>query len=152
MGKQDKKPVTEVETEKLKAQVEELTNHWKRALADYQNLERRLNQERTDFVQYANTSLITKLLLVLDHLERAQAHLKDEGLELALKEFRRVLAEEGLSEIEVIGKEFDPQAMEAVEIVAGEKHNEVVEVLAKGYRLKEKVIRPAKVKINQNNH
>jgi molecular chaperone GrpE len=150
MAKQDKRPAAAEETEKLKAQVEELTNHWKRALADYQNLERRFNQEKTEFVQYANTSLILRLLSVLDHLERAQAHLKDEGLELALKEFRRVLAEEGLSEIEVVGKEFDPQAMEAVEIVPGEKDHEVVAVLAKGYCLKEKVIRPAKVKISQS--
>jgi len=150
MGKQDKKLTAEAKVEELKAQVEELTNHWKRALADYQNLEKRLAQEKADFVQYANTGLITKLLLVLDHLERAQGHLNDEGLKLALKEFRRVLAEEGLVEVEVIGKEFDPEAMEAVEIIPGERNNEVVAVLAKGYRLKDKVIRPAKVKISQN--
>ncbi len=149
MTKHDKKPIASEKVEKLQAQVEELTNHWKRALADYQNLERRLNQEKGDFVQYANSNLILKLLLVLDHLERAQAHVEDEGLGIAIKEFQRVLAEEGLSEIEVMGREFNPQEMEAVGVVAGEKENLVAEVIAKGYRLKEKVIRPAKVKISQ---
>jgi molecular chaperone GrpE len=150
MTKQDKRLAAEEETEKLKGEIEELTNRWKRALADYQNLERRLNQEKTDFVQYANHNLITKLLSVLDHLERAQAHLKDDGLALALREFCRVLADEGLSEIEVLGMEFNPQEMEAVGTVPGEKENAVAEVVAKGYHLKDKVIRPAKVKINKS--
>jgi len=130
-------------------QIEELTNSWKRALADYQNLVRRYEIEKKDFVAFANANLILKLLTVLDHLEKAQEHLQDEGLALAIKQFKAVLTEEGLEEIEALGKEFNPEEMEAIEITEGEKSGQVTEVLMKGYRLKGKVIRVAKVKVNQ---
>ncbi|HUW24504.1 MAG TPA: nucleotide exchange factor GrpE [Patescibacteria group bacterium] len=149
MVKQEKKLGAEKNLVELKSRVEELTNLWKRALADYQNLERRFEREKADFVQHANNNLILKQLSVLDHLERAQGHLQDEGLAMAIKEFKRVLAEEGLMEIEVLGKQFDPQEMEAVETVEGEEENEAVEVVSKGYRLKNKVIRVAKVKVSK---
>jgi len=125
-----------------------LTNNWKRALADYQNLQRRCEQEKAEFVLYAGSSLILKLLSSLDCLEKAQAHLKDEGLDLAIGEFKNILSEEGLEEIGVQGKEFNPVEMEAVETAQGEK-GKVVEVLSKGYKLKNKVIRPAKVKVGR---
>lgn len=153
MAKQDKKTSVglDIRERELKKEVEAMTNQWKRALADYQNLEKRYCQEKAEFVQFANTGLILKLLSVLDHLERAQEHLKDNGLELAIKEFDRVLTEEGLEEIEVLGQEFNPAEMEAVATVAGEENNKAVEVVSKGYRLKGKVIRPAKVKVSQVN-
>lgn len=127
--------------------IEELTNNWKRALADYQNLVRRYEIEKADFVAYANTNLVLKLLAVLDHFDRAQEYLKDPGLELAIKQFRGVLSEEGLVEIEALEKEFNPEEMEAVEVVEGKESGKVAEVIAKGYRLKDKVIRVAKVKV-----
>ena len=130
-------------------QIEELTNNWKRVLADYQNLEKRYEREKNDFVQYANANLILKLLLVLDHLKRAQEHLKDSGLDLAIKEFKRVLEEEGLEEIETIGEDFSPETMEAVEVVRGGDGEKVVEEICKGYKLKGKVIRVAKVKVGE---
>ena len=142
MTRQDK-------AEELKQKIEELSNNWKRALADYQNLEKRHEREKAEFVQFANSSLILKLLSVLDNLERAQEHLKDNGLELAIGEFKRVLAEDGLEEIEVSGKEFNPAEMEAVETVEGEEDNKVVEAVYKGYRLKDRLVRPAKVKVSQ---
>ncbi|MCL5091020.1 MAG: nucleotide exchange factor GrpE, partial [Patescibacteria group bacterium] len=117
-------------------------------LADYQNLEKRFQREKEEFTQFANTNLLLKLIIVLDHFERAQAHLKDPGLDLALKELKKILQEEGLVEIEALGKEFNPLEMEAVAIIEGSgKDNEVAEVLAKGYSLKGKTVRPAKVKV-----
>jgi len=133
----------------LKKQIEDLTGRWKRALADYQNLEKRQLREKEEFVQYAAGSLTKKFLSVLDHLEKAQEHLKDAGLDLAVKEFKRVLEEEGIAEIEVLGKEFDPMEMEAVEMIEGEEDNKVAAVITKGYRLKNKVIRPAKDKVSK---
>ncbi len=148
MTKQDKKAaVEESKNQDLERQIIELTGHWKRALADYQNLEKRHEREKAEFVEYANSGLILKLVAVLDHLERAQAHLKDDGLDLAIKEFEKVLTEEGLQEIEALGKEFNPLEMEAVEIVTGEKNNQIAEVVNKGYSLKGRVIRPARVKV-----
>lgn len=130
-------------------EIEELTNRWKRALADYQNLEKRYTREKADFVAYAGSNLILKLLSVLDHLGKVKSYLKDEGLEIALREFKRVLEEEGLREIEAVGKDFDPLLMEAVETVRSDKIGKVVEEVTKGYQLKDKIIRVAKVKVGR---
>ncbi len=127
--------------------IEELTNNWKRALADYQNLQKRYEKEKIEFAQYANGTLVLKLLSTLDYLEKVQGYLKDDGLDLAVKEFKNVLTDEGLKEVEAQGKKFNPEEMEAVEKVDGEEE-EVIEVLIKGYRLKDKLIRPAKVKVS----
>lgn len=130
-------------------EIEELTNRWKRALADYQNLEKRYTREKADFVAYAGSNLILKLLSVLDHLEKVKSYLKDEGLEIAIREFKRVLEEEGLKEIEAVGKDFDPLSMEAIETVRSDKIGKVIEEVTKGYQLKDKIIRVAKVKVGR---
>lgn len=140
--------MTKKDAKILKKEIETLTNSWKRALADYQNLQKRYEKEKADFIQFANAGLILKLLAVLDHLERVQTYLEDDGLDLAIREFKKVLIEEGLDEIEVVDKEFNPEEMEAVETVEGEE-GKVAEVLCKGYQLKGKVIRPSKVKVGQ---
>ena len=127
--------------------IDELTNNWKRALADYQNLLKRSEKEKIEFALYANSSLILRLLSVLDYLEKIQDYLKDEGLALAIKEFKVVLTEEGLMEVEALGKKFSPDSMEAVETIEG-KEEKVIEVSSKGYYLKDKLIRPAKVKVS----
>lgn len=130
-------------------QIEDLTNRWKRALADYQNLEKRYEKEKVDFVQFANANLILKLLTTLGHLEMAAEHLKDDGLDLIITEFKKVLNGEGLEEIKASGEEFNPETMEAVEVIKGGQSNKVAEVISKGYLLKEKVLLPAKVKVYQ---
>ena len=135
--------------DKKDLEIEELTTNWKRALADYQNLVKRSEAEKIEVVAYANTNLILKLLVVLDHFEKAQNYLKDSGLDLAIKQFRGVLLEEGLQEIEAMGKDFNPLEMEAVEVQKEGENNKVVQVIAKGYRLKGKIIRVAKVKVSQ---
>ncbi len=130
-----------------KKQIEDLTNRWKRALADYQNLEKRYEKEKADFVQFANSNLILKLLNILGHLEKASEHLKDEGLDLVIVEFKRLLNNEGLEEIDCLGKPFDPEIMEAIEVVKGGEANRVAEVVGKGYMLKGRLLSAAKVKV-----
>lgn len=120
----------------------------KRALADYQNLKKRVEKEKLDYVKFATSSLIDKLLSVIDDLERADNHLKDKGLRLAIDQFRSILNLEGVKEIEVLGLEFDPQTSDCVELVKGSK-NKIIEVTKKGYYLNEKVLRPAQVKVGQ---
>ncbi|MBL7159298.1 nucleotide exchange factor GrpE [Candidatus Microgenomates bacterium] len=131
---------------KLEEEVLELTNKWKRACADYDNLEKRMRQEKEEFVKFAGAVILDKLLPVLDSLEKCQVHLKDKGLGLILSQFKKVLESEELEEIQVAGEEFDPQVMDAVEMIKGEK-NKVIEVVLKGYQLNKKVLRPAKVKV-----
>ena len=132
----------------LLKQVKDLDNKWKRALADYQNLEKRLEREKREFVKFSNAALLDKLLAVLDDLERAELHLKDKGLKIALDQFRSVLRTEGIEEIKALGKKFDPNLMDCVEVVKGKK-DRVIGVVRKGYSLNNKVFRPVRVKVGQ---
>ena len=132
----------------LEQKLSEMENNWKRALADYKNLEKRIVEERVDFVSYSTSLLISRLLNVLDNLENLEKHNGDMGFKLTLKEFRQILNEEGLLEIDTLGKDFDSNTMEAIETVEGEERK-AVEVVLKGYMLKNKLLRPAKVKVGQ---
>ena len=120
----------------------------KRALADYQNLKKRVEGERLEFVKYVLEQFLVKLLPVVDALEAAQAHLKNQGLDLALKQLKAVLAEEEVTEINLLNQLFDPKMAECVETVPGKK-DRVVSVSQKGYLLNEKVLRPARVTVGK---
>lgn len=128
---------------------EQLENQLKRALADYQNLERRVGEERTLLSQLSSALVIEKFLPVLDNLESAQSHLNDEGLALVIKQFKEVLTAEGVEELEAEGMEFDPNLHEAAEVTEGETDNLVVKVLANGYKMNDRVIRPTKVVVSR---
>lgn len=135
-------------TKKVEPKLEDLENRLKRVLADYANLEKRVVREKGDFVKLANAQLLDKMLSVLDDLELCEGHLKDKGLSLVCSRFQEVLASEDVEKIKALGKKFNPETMDAVEIVPGPK-NKVVEVVLKGYLLNDKVLRPAKVKVGQ---
>ena len=134
--------------EQLEKRVGELENNWKRALADYKNLEKRTAEERDQIISFSNLVLISQLIPVLDNLELMEKHLGDAALSMIVKEFKQVLTNEGLEEIDASGKEFDPITMEAVETVDGEP-NKVIEIVQKGYLLKNKLIRPTRVKVGK---
>ena len=144
-----KKTDTNKEIADLKNQIEDLTNKWKRALADYQNLEKRTVARITDSAKYSAENIIIKLLPVLDTLKQAEKHIKDQGLALAISSFKDVLKSEGVEKVEVLGKKFEPREMEAIEVQASDKEDEVIEELRPGYRLGEKVIRVAQVKVSK---
>lgn len=127
----------------------ELENQLKRALADYQNLERRVSEERQLLGQLSTALIIEKFLPVLDNLEAAQAHLNDQGLALVIKQFKDVLSSEDVTEIEADGAQFDPNLHEAVETTEGTDEGSIVKILAKGYKMEGKVIRPAKVVVSR---
>lgn len=137
---------TKLKIEQLEKKAEELENNWKRALADYKNLEKRVEEDRENWVLFANEGLIKKLLPIADNLEKLAEHFNDKGADLIVKELRNVLQEFGVEEIKTDGSEFDPMKMEAIEMVKGER-NKVVETISKGYMLKDKLIRPAVVKV-----
>lgn len=130
----------------LHQQVTDLEAKWKRAVADYRNLERRVNDQQRVVVKWANAMLIEKLLVIMDDLGRANKQLQDKGLELVIERFRDVLKSEGVEPIEALGRDFDPELMECLETVAGVK-NQVVKVVLTGYTLNGKVLRPAKVAV-----
>jgi molecular chaperone GrpE len=147
MDNVDQRP-TEKTLEELEARISELENNWKRALADYQNLEKRAVEERNNYISFSNLVLISQLLPVLDNLETMERHLNDTGLKMIVKEFHRILQNEGVEEVEALGRKFDPLTMEAVETVEGEP-NIVKEIEQKGYLLKGKLVRPARVKVGR---
>jgi molecular chaperone GrpE len=134
----------------LRAELEETRAQFMRARADYQNLERRSQEERREFGRYQLTSLVLNFLPVLDDLERALELAGDasdawlEGVRLVEQKFRGVLEAAGVTEIEALGLPFDPKRHEAVTAAPGPE-GRVVQVTRRGYVLQERVIRPASV-------
>ncbi len=135
--------------EKDNNELENLENQLKRALADYQNLEKRIAQEKSEWIKMANKDLILRLLPGLDSLILAKKHTKDEGVIVSIKHFLDVLEAEGIKKIETEGKEFDPKTMEVVSTTEG-KENMVVDELRAGYTLYGTVIRPAQVVVGKS--
>lgn len=138
---------TNQKIKELEEKLAEMTNNWKRALADYQNLEKRQAQERESLQTVLSAGIILKFLPILDNLERASLHIKDDGLLLVLRQFREVLASQGVREIELKDARFDPQFCEAVGVVEGKEEGKIAQVVEKGYQLNGKVIRTTKVKV-----
>lgn len=138
-----------VELEKLKKERDGYKNKYLRALADYQNLEKRIIEDRQEVLKDANKQLILKLLTFLDNLDKAEVFVKDHGLKMAKDNFFQLLKNEGLEEIQILGKEFNPHLAEVIDVVKGEKDNIVVGVLRKGYKLNDKIVRVAQVKVSK---
>jgi molecular chaperone GrpE len=122
----------------------------RRAQADYQNLQRRVQEDRVKLMKMAGRSVLESILEPLDNLYLAGEQLKDPGLKMVLQQFNQVLKEEGLEEVAVMGKEFDAQTMDVVDkqVVDDPKQlSKVIKVMRRGYRLNGEVIRHAKVVI-----
>jgi molecular chaperone GrpE len=140
---------SEAETKTDPIITEDYKDQYLRALADYQNLLRQTQKEKTEFFRYALADFLADLLPVYDNLKMSIANLKEdeqkspwvEGVKYVLKQFKDILTERGVEEIKTVGEKFDHETMEAVE---GE--GELVEREIKaGYKLNGKVISPAKV-------
>lgn len=156
--------VSQEEFEKLKNDFDSLQNQLKRAVADYQNLEKRVTEGRSELSSWATTDLIQRILPSLEHFDKALTGASEEekksgwykGVELALQQLKAVLRDEGLEEIGADG-EFNPALHEAVdtrepsdaEAMAGKGENSILEVAEKGYNLNGKVIKPAKVVVGR---
>lgn len=129
-----------------------------RAQADLDNFRRRTRKEKEDQAKYASLPLVEQLLPVLDNFERALAasqEAKDidtlaKGVEMVFRQIQETLQKEGLEVIESVGTPFDPSVHQAVMMVESEEYESgfVVEEIQKGYKLKDRVIRPAMVKVN----
>lgn len=126
------------------SELENLENQLKRALADYQNLEKRIASEKSEWIRISNKDLLLRLLPGLDSLLLAQKHTQDEGVKVSIKHFLDILEAEGVTKIETIGKDFDPKLMEAVSTKQGEE-GKVLEELRAGYTIYDSVLRPAQV-------
>jgi molecular chaperone GrpE len=147
-----------IELEGLRKLADENHERYMRVQADYDNFRRRSRLEKEDFAKYASAKLIELLLPIVDNFERALAssqQVKDfdaiiKGIEMTAKQLEQVLTEEGLKAIESVGQPFNPDFHQAIMQVESEEHDEgiIVEEIQKGYLLKDKVLRPALVKVS----
>jgi len=138
----------EIEVNEDVQKLEESEAKYKRALADYQNLEKRVIEDRRSHVISANKDLMLRLLPVLDTLILASKHDKSKTLEISISQFLDTLKSEGVVKIDVLGKKFGPESMECVSIVEGED-GEVVEEVRAGYMLGDRLLRPAQVLVGE---
>lgn len=154
-------PSTPESIEQLKERAAKADEYWDRLLrqtADFDNYKKRAARERQDSISYANESLLTKLLPVLDAFEMAlaasakanepaAAHSLQAGIVMISNQLKSVLAESGLEEIDATGKPFDPNLHEAVSEEATNEvpDGHVVRQIRKGYRFRNRLIRPAGV-------
>ena len=159
--KKEKKKKENKEVEKLKEQNKELSEKVLRVTAEMQNMRRRYDEEISRIYKYDGEDLAKKLLPIIDNFERAIS-LDDnnlaeeqkkflEGFKMIYANLINILKEKGIVEIECLGKEFDPNFMDAIltESIIEEEPNIVLDVLQKGYKYNDKVIRPAMVKVNE---
>ena len=159
--KHPKKEKKNKEVEKLQEEKRDLNDKLLRISAEMQNMRKRYDEEIAKMYKYEGEGIIKELLSTLDNFERAISqdddNLEDElskflsGFKLIYSEFRTKLESKGLSEIKCQDEAFDPTFMEAVltEKVEGKESGIVIDVLQKGYKFNDKVIRPAMVKVSE---
>ncbi|OGJ51860.1 nucleotide exchange factor GrpE [Candidatus Peregrinibacteria bacterium RIFOXYB2_FULL_32_7] len=145
--------------ENLKKELEEMKVIAQRAVADYQNLRRRSEEEKTEFAKYANSQLILELLPFLDNFKLAIFHLPEDlknnewvcGILHIEKQFLSALEKIGIKKIETLNRKFDTNFHSALMQIPGEK-DVIMEEAEAGYMLNNKVIRYAKVIVGNGNH
>lgn len=145
--------------EEARERGEENLRNWQRTAADFSNFKRRTEEERGLVAQFANAILIGKLLAVLDDFDRALDNVPEDahegwvdGVRLVERKLRGLLEAEGVTPIEAVGQPFDPNIHEAVvhEDTTDHPDNQVIDELQRGYRLHDRILRPALVRVANN--
>jgi molecular chaperone GrpE len=145
--------------DETREQSDEHLRGMQRAAADFANYRRRVDEEREGLSQFTNALLLGKVLTVLDDFDRALETVPPgtnegwvDGIRLVERKLRGFLEAEGVTEIEALGTEFDPNLHEAVvhEETADHPDNMVIGELQRGYRLRDRVLRPSLVRVANN--
>ncbi len=153
--KKDKKSKNDAELEKLKAELENKNDLLLRTAAEFDNFKKRTERERAGIAEFAKSNVIKELLPILDNIDRA-ASLEDKtspdyikGIELIVKQFEALGGKLGITEVAQVGDSFDPNCHEAVMHIEDENlgENVIAQVLQKGYKIGDTVIRPAMVSV-----
>lgn len=159
--KQEEDDSVEAQLAKAKAQVEEYKDKYLRQLAEFDNYRRRVIKEKADLIKNGGEKVISAILPILDDFDRANetlgkmgegASAEKKGVELIIEKFVKILKQQGLEKMDVVGKPFDVDFHEAVAMVPGqpdELKGKVIDCVLAGYMLNDKVIRHAKVAIAQ---
>lgn len=143
----------------LQGDVERFRDLALRAAADLDNYRKRALREKDEAIQYANLKLLERLLPVVDHFELGLAEARKvgegsallSGMEMVFKQLQDFLAEQGVQPVPAVGEKFDPHVHDALAQEASEEVPEglVTKQLRKGYRLKERLLRPANVVVSK---
>ena len=148
----------EAKVAELEAAAAESKDRHLRLAADFDNFKKRARQEQLETIQHASAELISRLLPALDDLHKAlenQPPATDEswrkGIELSVRKLEEALGAHGLEPIEAVGARFDPKLHEAIghEESADQPEDTVVSELRRGYRIRDRVVRPALVKVSR---
>lgn len=140
------------------AQIAELKNQMLYKAAEFDNYRKRVMQEKAELIRNGGAKVITTILPIIDDFERAEQNMEKledvaackEGVSLIIDKFLKLLKQEGLEKMDVVGKEFDTDYHEAVAMVPGlpeDQKNKVIDCIMEGYLLNDKVIRHAKVAV-----
>lgn len=166
IGKAQDRAELDKKIEELQKQADEYLNGWKRARADYENLQNQIQKEKNQFIHSCSQEFVNSFLPVLDNIEHAMTHHPDmeglthderkkisqwiAGINNIYKQFLDILRNYNVKRLEP-GKKFDHETMEAVETKnePGHKDDEILQVISPAYELDGKVIRPAKVIVNK---
>ncbi len=144
--------------EKLKNGYDEINDKYIRLYAEFENYRKRMIKNKEDLLAYSKEEIVADVLPIIDSLELALSHVEDntndslaKGVEMTLKELKRVLGNFGLLEIEAKGKLFDPNYHHAMSEVErdGIDDKTVIEEMRKGYLFKDKVMRPSLVSVSK---
>ncbi|MBR4072787.1 MAG: nucleotide exchange factor GrpE [Clostridia bacterium] len=152
--KEKKKTKKESEVEALKKELEARDDLLKRTAAEFDNFKKRTEREKAGVAEFAKAGIIKKLLPILDNVDRAATADKEsadyiKGVELIIKQFESLAGDLGIEEVAKIGDNFDPNFHEAVMHIEDENlgENVISQVLQKGYKIGDTVIRPAMVQV-----
>lgn len=147
----------EAELQRVKAERDSLLDRLARAQAEFENARRRASKEQQEYREYAVTDAVKTLLPVVDSLDRALQVTSDStelrsGVELIHKQLQAALEKLSVQPIAAKGEPFDPRFHEAVEMVETTKvpDHQVIEELQRGYKFKDRLLRPAMVKVARN--
>ncbi|HEX6165009.1 MAG TPA: nucleotide exchange factor GrpE [Vicinamibacterales bacterium] len=144
------------DTSALQKERDDLYDRLLRKTAEFDNFRKRVERDRKDMIDYASAEVLSDLLAIVDDFDRAlaaeappEAQGYKTGLELIQRQLAELLKKRGVSTIEAMGADFDPHVHQAVayEEVPGAREGEVVGVMAKGYKLGDRLLRPALVKV-----
>ena len=159
LSKKDKKKVDKLleEIEKLKADSEHWKNEYYRAYADTKNLRNNIERDYREAIKYRSEGFIEELLPVLDSFHMALANEPDDpalknyltGFQYVYRNLVSILENEGVTEIQPkVDEKFNPNTMNAVDTIESEKDNLVTKVYGNGYKLHDRIIRPAMVQVS----
>lgn len=146
------------ELQRLNADLREMNDKYLRLYAEFENYRKRVNKDKEELVKYGNENLLYDLLPVIDNLGLALQHASNDvstgivqGVEITLKELRKTLEKFGIAPIEALGRPFDPAVHHAMSQVERSDVDEmtIVEEYRKGYRLRDKVLRPSLVAVSK---